>query len=444
MLVLTVWIVMPVFFVKLNPIEEGLAGNRRFLYGYMTYYQAAVLLAWIFTAFMALNKNPAIRKKAFATTLLISLLINKLLDMILCEGTRTFPIPHMSLITAFLPITLIPYWLHRYASSKTRDSVSMPRVSMLNLAIIMTICFGIWWSCLMLQLDDKSKVLQSFCAAMHGLLRRFCKVAVVAPAAMKVSPKKFAIIALSVDIIYTRIQVATIPYIADHWAFVSLVLGEITVFFVGWYGVVERVSLLIMDIRSTYPEASDVLNMEFGESLWQRFNGILRMDTSLFWQLCCKFEKAARLATEEKEWTDRALFNLVDQSGAIFMSILVRIQQQVITGAIHKLQASSYLQGRFVVSYKTMAIGQVYGWGSIVCLVWVLMLANRFCMSCFDQPDGRKVNMKNVACYLFQGHFWFYFFWLCATGALQVMAMVDHFGSDLSFQFSWLKEVGTA
>jgi hypothetical protein len=137
----------------------------------------------------------------------------------------------------------------------------------------------------------------------------------------------------------------------------------------------------------------------------------------------------------EEDWEQRPLYHVVDSTGATVISIIVRINQQLSIAMVRNLPSSNHLNESFRISDERWRKAQIYGWTFIALLLILLcLLGSTF----FRRLQGKKLSLSRVMSYLFKDHFWFFFLWLVSTGAFVCASMVNHFGADFSFRFTWI------
>jgi hypothetical protein len=141
---------------------------------------------------------------------------------------------------------------------------------------------------------------------------------------------------------------------------------------------------------------------------------------------------------QEQYREQRILFHVVDSTGAIVISTVTRISQQLCITMVRNLPSSKHLNQSFQISDERWGRAQIYGWLYVGLMIFLL---SRLGFLFFRRIQGfqeRKLSLSRVMSYLFKDHFWFFFFWLLSSGVLVCASMVNHFGADFSFRFEWV------
>jgi hypothetical protein len=141
---------------------------------------------------------------------------------------------------------------------------------------------------------------------------------------------------------------------------------------------------------------------------------------------------------QENYCEQRVLFHVVDSTGAIVISTVTRISQQLCITMVRNLSSSSHLNQSFQISDERWARAQIFGWSYVFLMILLLSRLGYLFFSRIEGFTGRKLSLSRVMSYLFKDHFWFFFFWLLSSGVLVCASMVNHFGADFSFKFEWV------
>jgi hypothetical protein len=247
--VLAVMILCPllgevVFFLPMNPVDHGPDENQVFIYGIMTLYQFFMQLPWVETCNFAMPQvNIPIRARLVA--LFVGLTIAKLIDLVLTIGIFTyepvFPIPFSILITGTLgtlPTVPILYFM---TPRTDRQLGNFSLMFTLLVAYWVALLVVIGWAIGIQRLQGKS--LQYLVLFSYAALRFVCKVLLCANISTRLQPKRHIQLNLVVDVIFTRVQVATWPFIDSPFTLMALFASEFSVILWRYYDGVDRIQL---------------------------------------------------------------------------------------------------------------------------------------------------------------------------------------------------------
>ena len=233
-----------VFFLPLAPANAGLAANRNFLYGIMTYYEALALLPWIETCNFALP-NAKIPVRARILTLVAGLAVQKLFDAFVAEAFwlpnfTVFPIPFSIIVSGalgFLVVVPMLYWMT--PRRKEFNFFLLWRVLCIYwLSLILVGC----WAVGMRRLEGRT-TLQSFVGFLFGPIRFVCKILLAAPLTTQLSPRRWLVLNLVVDILFTRVQISTLPFIDGIIPLLLLFGTEVLTLLWRYYLGIDRLAL---------------------------------------------------------------------------------------------------------------------------------------------------------------------------------------------------------
>jgi hypothetical protein len=132
------------------------------------------------------------------------------------------------------------------------------------------------------------------------------------------------------------------------------------------------------------------------------------------------------------------LFHVVDSTGAIVLSTITRISQQLCITMVRHLPSSKHLNQSFQIDDERWTRAQIYGWLYIGLMIFLLSRLGFLFFRRIQGFEERKLSLARVMSYLFKDHFWFFFCWLLSSGVLVCASMVNHFGADFSFSFEWI------
>ena len=247
--VLVVMILCPllgevVFFLPMNSVDKGPDENKVFIYGIMTLYQFFMQLPWVETCNFAMPQvDLPIRARLVA--LVVGLMIAKLIDLILTKGIFTyepvFPIPFSILVTGALgTLPAVPI-LYCMTIRTKRKLGNFGLMFMLLVAYWIALLVVIGWAIGIQRLQGKS--LQYLVLFSYALLRFICKVIICANVSTRLQPKRHIQLNLVVDILFTRVQVATWPFIDSPFTLMALFVSESSVILWRYYDGVDRIQL---------------------------------------------------------------------------------------------------------------------------------------------------------------------------------------------------------
>ena len=233
-----------VFFLPMNPVDHGPDENQVFIYGIMTLYQLFMQLPWVETCNFAMPQvNIPIRARMVA--LLVGLAIAKLIDLILTTGILThdpvFPIPFSILVTGTLgTLPTVPI-LYLMTPRADRELGNFGLMFTLLVAYWIALLVVIGWAIGIQRLQGKS--LQYLVLFSYAVLRFICKVMICANVSTRLQSKRHIQLNLVVDVLFTRVQVATWPFIDSPFTLMALFASEFSVILWRYYDGVDRLQL---------------------------------------------------------------------------------------------------------------------------------------------------------------------------------------------------------
>ncbi len=233
-----------VFVLPMNSVDDGPRENRIFIYGIMTLYQLFMQLPWVETCNFAMPQvNLPIRARLVA--LVVGLSVAKVIDVILTTGVVTyapvFPIPFSILVTGSLgtlPAVPILYFM---TTRINRKKGNFGLVFLLLLAYWVALLVVIGWAIGIQRLQGKP--LQYLVLISYAVLRFACKVMICANISTRLQPRRHIQLNLVVDILFTRVQVATWPFIDSPSTLMALFASESSVILWRYYDGVDRIQL---------------------------------------------------------------------------------------------------------------------------------------------------------------------------------------------------------
>eukprot|EP00980_Cylindrotheca_fusiformis_P019265 scaffold6589_cov123-Cylindrotheca_fusiformis.AAC.1 len=584
LVVVPLLVVGVVFFVPMESVNDGAMANKAFLYGISTFYEGLYLIAWVESFNFALQDYD-ISVSARFLSWIMGLGFCKAFDMLVAGdvvGSVVFPIPFSILITGVLavPCAVVPvlYWTNARLR-KGRGFGGLLRL------------IAVYWACLLIVTAwaagvnrlRSHRTAQTVVGCLYAPLRFICKVVIASPVTTKQNPQRWIQLNLVVDMLFTRVQVATFPFIESYLTLLLLFSTEILT--LGWryYNGVDRLALwwstmklarnqakqhgeededsrdlrrMLLDItvgcfrapildvaglhlslQEERPETSErilrtltgdtgsISHSEMDSGSEQESDGDLEPQVPLgpfrsmgpfsaetssksavaeislhkvdprSIEAIIDIEAACDLAEEQaadqqkgmdedtatpmpvvseatiattdtpdtisiasiqrslsltstssativlqREYREqRVLFHVVDSTGAIVISTITRISQQLCITMVRCLPSAKHLNQSFRISDERWHRAQIYGWLYVALMI---LLLSRLGFLFFRRIQGfqeRKLSLGLVMSYLFKDHFWFFFFWLLSSGVLVCASMVNHFGADFSFQFEWVR-----
>ncbi len=255
--VLAVMILCPligevVFFLPMNSVNTGPSENQVFIYGIMTLYQLFLQLPWVETCNFAMPQA-SLPIRARLGALLVGLIIAKVIDLILTIGIFSyepvFPIPFSILVTGTLgTLPAVPI-LYSMTPRKKRELGNFGLMFMLLVAYWLALLVVIGWAIGIQRLQGKP--LQYLVLLSYALLRFICKVIMCANVSTRLQPKRHIQLNLVVDILFTRVQVATWPFIDSPFTLIALFSSESSVVLWRYYDGVDRIQLWWQAIVAT-------------------------------------------------------------------------------------------------------------------------------------------------------------------------------------------------
>jgi hypothetical protein len=545
------------FFVPLSPASAGLEENRDFLYGVQTYYQALALYPWIETCNFAIPQAK-IPDKARVFALVLGVIIQKLFDALVAESfwwddRHVFPIPFSIILSGALAFNVVvPILYYMTPNAKWEDFFLVYQVMFIYWVSIILVCC---WAVGIYRLEGRTTQ-QTVVGFLFGPLRFICKIMLASPLTTKLSPRRWIVLNLVIDIIFTRIQISTLPFI-DGWLPFLLLFGtEVLTLLWRYYLGIDRLALwwtamnslssrLALQIEGATEEHSFVPCMvlkEFGTSVRDVTAGCFispiphisqlslsvrnsvrnnlkelksidfdlrslttrtaimedcsiedgtgsiedgsitlkagnttikegsaaiedgsadspqqgEIDDSMP-ELCLRKDctaneppqqnntftlqiPAPREEPLEEDWEQRPLYHIIDAVGSIVISIIVRVGQQLSIALARNLPVAEHLNESFQASDERWMKAQIYSWAFIFLMLGLLASFSRIFFGRLERlQGGRVLTLSRVLTYLYRDSFWFFFYWLVATGVYVCATMIQHFGADFTLQFQWLQ-----
>ncbi|CAJ1954743.1 unnamed protein product [Cylindrotheca closterium] len=582
-----------VFFLPLNSVNLGVSSNKSFLYGISTFYEGLYLIAWVETFNFALPEasTPSATKASIPistrfTVWAMGLAFCKLVDATFAKDIAllphsVFPIPFSILVSGMTSILLVIIPLLYCLAPKIRKGHGFQSLIKLIAVYWIALLLVTLWAVGVNRLRHR-RVLQTVVGALYAPLRFVCKVFIASPVTSNQNPQKWIQLNLVVDMLFTRVQVATFPFIDSYVTLLVLFAAEILT--LGWryYNGVDRLALwwstmriakktrawnelgltwwqltkgcfqapilevaeLHLKLQQEQPEMKErilrTLTGDTGDSHSVHSDGMesvsLEPDTPrkrykpmslLDIETACGLVDEQILMSETSTTTvlmqnppnsthdhecssvvapalndvdnpnhdnrknrsilastifqqdegpdlidaanafrmeqihrnlsvhtasttpscrllheqyreQRILFHVVDSTGAIVLSTITRISQQLCITMVRHLPSSKHLNQSFQIDDERWTRAQIYGWLYVGLMIFLLSRLGFFFFRRIQGFEERKLSLARVMSYLFKDHFWFFFCWLLSSGVLVCASMVNHFGADFSFSFEWI------
>lgn len=233
-----------VFVLPMNSVDDGPNDNRVFIYGIMTLYQLFMQLPWVETCNFAMPQvNLPIRARLVA--LVVGLTIAKVVDLILTTGVVTyapvFPIPFSILVTGSLgtlPVVPILYFMTTNINRK-KGNFGLAFLLLVAYWIVLLVVIG--WAIGIQRLQGNP--LQYLVVVSYAVLRFVCKVLICANISTRLQPQRHIQLNLVVDVLFTRVQVATWPFIDSPFTLMTLFASESSIILWRYYVGVDRIQL---------------------------------------------------------------------------------------------------------------------------------------------------------------------------------------------------------
>ena len=247
-----------VFFLPMNPVDDGPEENRIFIYGIMTLYQLFMIVPWIETCNFAMPEAKIpVRARMLALT--VGLIIAKVIDVILTKGIfiyePIFPIPFSIFVTGTLgtlPAVPIMY-LMTPKPDRERGNFCLMFTHLLAYWVSLTAVIG--WAIGIQRLQGNP--LQYLVLFSYAILRFICKILICANTAVRLNPKRLIQLNLVVDVLFTRVQIATWPFIDSPFTLLALFASESSVVLWRYYNGVDRIGLWWGAIKATALEGQE-------------------------------------------------------------------------------------------------------------------------------------------------------------------------------------------
>mmetsp|Transcript_3358 Transcript_3358/g.7506 ORF Transcript_3358/g.7506 Transcript_3358/m.7506 type:complete len:333 (+) Transcript_3358:996-1994(+) len=218
-------------FFPLASVDAGLPANRSFLYGVMTYHEFLGLLPWVGTCNYAMPKGTH-SLSVRITAVIVGMVVAKIFGAFVAEGwwsggqaSPVFPIPFSVIATGTVafPFVMIVLWFFNpeRKSDKFRSTFRLCLILLTKYVFIMFVA-GLWAVVFRLLMGTVWQ--KVWTASSFSLLKFVCKILLLSHTVTKLSPARWIILAFVCDLIFARVQVATLPYVDDILSIILVLL----------------------------------------------------------------------------------------------------------------------------------------------------------------------------------------------------------------------------
>lgn len=263
---LTLILASAIFFVPLPDVNAGPEANKVFLYGYLTYYQGLLLIPLIETCNFTFPEA-RFTVKSRILTLLSGLGVEKCFDALVVNVGHVFPIPFSLQVSGFVSYLLVvpTLWL---TSKRRRDHNFADLFKLLSVYMGSLLLIGLW--AVGIRRTEGRAVIQALVSTTYGPLRFVCKIMIAAPLTTRINPRRWIMLNLVVDILFTRVQISSFPFIDSCFTVIMLISTEIGTLLWRYYSGIDRLALWFNAISSEAADEGDPnqhrVHKEFGSS----------------------------------------------------------------------------------------------------------------------------------------------------------------------------------
>jgi hypothetical protein len=240
-------IYMLIYVLPLNDVNSGIQKNRSFQYGILTYYEFLSILTWVSTFSYAMPKD-AICLRRRIISIVVAISVEKCFDYLITESrpdTPFFPIPFVNIVSGVFALAVVVVMMFCLLP-KTQESNTTQKFKLSVCTVLMfalSYLIALLWAVVFKRLNNS--LWQKAWAISFGILHFLCKTILVAPIALRLNPERFVFLQFVVGMIFTRVQMATLPYIDGPLTLIALLLPKVfTLFFRFWAGF-ERFNLIV-------------------------------------------------------------------------------------------------------------------------------------------------------------------------------------------------------
>eukprot|EP00978_Attheya_sp_CCMP212_P015060 scaffold38709_cov56-Attheya_sp.AAC.2 len=512
------------FVIPLNPVDAGVNSNRIFLYVVVPLLSALGMAPWVQT-FDILISHSSIPLKAKIISVLSGSSFLVLLNAIISEkwGFNVFPLPFTSLALG-IPSLLVTLLVLFFMTPTWRDKefrMQFLKVVLASVVFMISTILALLWAALVRKLQGNSW--QWICSIVYVLLKTVC-AGVYITTITSLCPDDYTIVAMKIEIVFSRVQVAVYPYVDNYRTSFIPVLASVISFAGSYYGIVDRFLIMIdmmmknqdyfktlkalwlapiceahtasmelhrdkkarqhpnrigliaerlkkkllcqeydsqfnsvseiwqapiievqeatmaMQLRNGETENSDDIDIEAPSQRKTSFDILAGAMLSPFSLL--SFPKGEEIV--EKEWRQRMVFSVIKVVGSESTTLMIRMQQLLSLWFIRQLPNNKYLNETYYVSDEMWRRSFIMGLILFCAHIGIFVMIGMLFKSC-KLPDGQQLTMTGVLNYIYCGTDYacmFHGLWISASGMFMWSMMIDHFGSDFSFTFEWLKCMG--
>ncbi|CAB9498415.1 expressed unknown protein [Seminavis robusta] len=257
-----------------------------------------------------------------------------------------------------------------------------------------------------------------------ALLHFFLKNALLVRKTKDEVSGKFLHLLWAADIIFSRQQVATIPFIVGGRAFGTTLCFEML-------GLVwrclppERVMLLVDRMIGYNGRVRYVLRSRFGRKPCAIVCGVLGSSTKDILKMTAITKPDA--ATRRRGYLERALFHYMDAIATLIIKMIVRLNQVFAFFIMRNRWAREHVDQVFNIDDSSW----VESWKPTLLLVGVDAVAILIAWYAMIRPvvhaEHDDVTLPKILYYILRHEFWFLFWFFLATGTQSVASMVVQF-----------------
>lgn len=214
------------FFIPMNSVNDGAAANYTFAYGIFAFYVFITSLGWIETCNFAFeNAKIPVWARIIAAFLILAVVMA--VEFLLVQGifgVPIFPLP-FSLVTAnLLAVLLIGPFLYLLCPEKVGPVLG--GINRIFLAYWVSLLIAFAWAVGVTRTAD-NPLAQLILTSAFAPLRFICKMMITAPVTTHYSPRRWMTLNFVIDVIFTRVQVSTYPFIISYLQMITLFVCEI-------------------------------------------------------------------------------------------------------------------------------------------------------------------------------------------------------------------------
>lgn len=306
-------------FVPLLSVNEGLDGNRFFVYGVMTFYELMITSAFVATFYLAMSEG-SIPLQARIAAVAAGVGVAKLFDVAVAESwfmskEATFPIPFSIIgsISVALPFVFATIYAMLPNKNEIATRQKFWRCMWLVVSIIASIDIAMLWAVVLVIL--RGSKWQKVWAFAFEILKVFCRNILVGQIALRVNPKKLVALQFVVEIIFTGTQITSLAYIQGLASFLVLLVTTPLSLFFRYYAGHDRLMILLCysskkAIRNAIGDTTndETVQEHFGSNhVLQVASGLITMSRSQVHVFGMALEQAHARPQLHSDWSERAI-----------------------------------------------------------------------------------------------------------------------------------------